>query len=80
MIKGYPHMTLGQRKNSVLLNDFQQTGTLLCLQSPLVLKYAGPNDVSKSEHACPVPETFGDYISKCSQFGDYISKFGQISK
>ena len=28
----------------------------------------------------PVPETFGDYISKFSQFGDYISRFGQIWK
>ena len=28
----------------------------------------------------PVPETFGDYISKFSQFGDYISKFSQIWK
>ena len=27
----------------------------------------------------PVPETFGDYISKFSQFGGYISKFGQIN-
>ena len=28
---------------------------------------------------CPVPETFGDYISKFSQIGGYISKFGQIN-
>ena len=28
---------------------------------------------------CPVPETFGDHISKFSQIGDYISKFGQIN-
>ena len=28
---------------------------------------------------CPVPETFGDYISKFSQICGYISKFGQIN-
>ena len=28
---------------------------------------------------CPVSETFGDYISKCSQILTFFSKFGQIN-
>ena len=36
--------------------------------------------IKKIMYLYPVPETFGDYISKFSQLGDYISKFGQIWK